>query len=224
LADAPIGAFEGLRSDVVKQTGPHTYTVGAIQVDSRSREIRFPAKVNMKEGLIEVVVCTEYGKTHESIFVTSASPLHLHVALLLLGLKPGKSPGWYEHPDLPSDDARESGDLVHVYAMWETPEGERKVRTESLLKDIRTDEALPSMAWVFTGSLLDLRGAYAAQSSGSILTNYHDRTSVLDNPLEAGRIDDYTYARTETIPPVGTPVEVSIVPAREQKEEGNNGP
>ncbi|MEA3366013.1 MAG: YdjY domain-containing protein [Candidatus Hydrogenedentes bacterium] len=221
----PEGISEKFDPSIIKQTGEHTYQLGNLRIDSKSRQIEFPAAVNMREGLIEVVICTAYGKTHESIFVTPASPLHVHIALLLLGLKPGRNPGWYESPETaesPDESDTPVGDMVDVYATWGIPEGKRKVRVESLLEDIRTDEALPAMGWVFIGSLVDRGGAYVAQSSGSILTNYHDRTSVLDNPLETGRIDDYTYARTEEIPPIGADVLIHIVPAKKQKGEGDD--
>lgn len=215
-------ALEEAASKVVEQTGPHTFKVGKIRVDAKSRAIEFPAKVNMTEGLIEVILCTPYGKTHESIFVADVSPFNLHVALLLLGLKPGRNPGWYVPPGTaPREENKEakSGPLVDVYAAWETPDGKNKLRAEAFLKDIRTGKPLPDTHWVFTGSIVDAEGDYFAQTSGSILTNYHDRTSVLDNPLEIGRVDDYTYARTQAIPPIGTSVRVTIIPAGKEGEE-----
>ncbi len=85
--------------------------------------------------------------------------------------------------------------------------------------DQRSGKTLPEMDWVFTGSYLSPAGAFVAEESGSILANYHDVSSVLDNPLESGQVDDFTYARTSAIPALGTDVEVRIVPASTRKGE-----
>jgi len=214
------GLLDAVGQDAVKKTGPHSYEVGGIRVDAASREIRFPARVNMNEGLIEVVVCAEGGKLHESILVTSIKPIHLHVALLLLGLEPGANPGWYVPDDpalrLPGWD-RPPGDRVDVFIRRETPDGPQEIRAEALLKDERTGACLPRTSWVFTGSSLDARGVYGAHETGSIMSNYHDRLAVIDNPLELGQVDDFTFANTAAIPDVGTPVQVRIVPAEAQE-------
>jgi hypothetical protein len=101
---------------------------------------------------------------------------------------------------------------VDVFLTWNAPKGQREVRAETMLKDIRTGKCLPSTHWVFVGSSVDMRGKYAADESGSIMTNYHDRLAVLDNPLETGRVDDFTHANAAVIPALGTRVEVRIVP------------
>jgi len=227
-ADLPSGGGERSRlldaagQDVVKKTGPHSYEVGGIRVDAGSREIRFPARVNMNEGLIEVVVCAEGGKLHESILVSSIKPIHLHVALLLLGLEPGVNPGWYVPDDpalrLPGWD-RPPGDRVDVFIRRETRDGAQEVRAEALLKDERTGACLPRTSWVFTGSTLDARGVYGAHETGSIMTNYHDRLAVIDNALELGQVDDFTFANTAVIADVDTPVQVRIVPVKPQEGE-----
>ena len=47
------------------------------------------ADVCLLEGVLELILCTDNSKEHESIFCTSARPLHIHTALLLMGSKPG---------------------------------------------------------------------------------------------------------------------------------------
>jgi hypothetical protein len=219
------GASSGLSNQQgVSKTGPDTYAIGNIRIDARAREIGFPAKVNMNDGLIEVVVCSEQGKLHESIFVSPIHPLQLHTALLLLGVKPGRNPGWSEPADASSKPTKSEnalGDQVAVFARWQTPEGPYETPVERLLMDVRTKQSLPGTNWVFVGSLLDARGAYVADQSGSLITNYHDRTAVLDNPLDVGRIDDFTFANTALIPKVNTPVwiRVSVAAAKGEKKD-----
>ena len=47
------------------------------------------ANICLSEGVLELILCTDNSKEHESIFCTSARPLHIHTALLLMGSKPG---------------------------------------------------------------------------------------------------------------------------------------
>src|SRR5690606_21573331 len=62
---------------------------GRVLADPKTRTIRFPAWVNMTNGLLEYVVVTDYGKTHESLLVTEARPVDVQSALLLLNARAG---------------------------------------------------------------------------------------------------------------------------------------
>lgn len=218
-------SIEILKQQVLKKVELQVYEIGNVRVDAAAGEIRFPAAVNMNEGLIEVVISTPGGKLHESILAASIQPLHLHVALLLLGLTPGSNPGWYLLPDpsmRPEGWDRPPGSQVNVFVGWDTPEGMREVRAESLLMDIRTGEPMPKTAWVFVGSRLGPHGEYFADGHGSMMTSYHDYTAVLDNPLEAGRLDDFMHANSSLVPSPGTPVQVRISPARDNGKDVKN--
>ena len=89
---------------------------------------------------------------------------------------------------------------------------------ESLLKDNRTGESPPETAWVFVGSYIDANGSFLADQVGSLITNYHDNSTLIDLPLELGQVDDFMYANEAVIPPVNTEVDVRIV-AQEAKGE-----
>ena len=62
---------------------------------------------------------------------------------------------------------------------------------------------------------------YMGDEVGSILTNYHDRTSVIDNPLKSGQVDDYIFANSSAIPPLGTSVEILIIPVKKNERTFN---
>ena len=47
------------------------------------------AEVCLHDGLLELILCADNTKEHESIFSTKARALHIHTALLLMGSKPG---------------------------------------------------------------------------------------------------------------------------------------
>jgi len=201
----------------IEQTGPTTYKIGDVQVDSASRQLVFSGEVNMATGLAEVVVCTLWGKLHESVIRTSAQPMDIHIGLLLLGLKDGGNPGWYVPPPLSTEKPREpvpAGDKVKVFVRWQDSGQWKECQAEKLVINLQSGESLPDTPWVFIGSYLDTEGGYVADYVGSIMTNYHDRSSVLDCPLEQGQVDDYMYVNASLVPPVGTPVEIRIAVAQ----------
>ena len=197
----------------VERIGPHQYRIGKIRIDSALKEIVFDGRVNMQSGLIEVVIATEEGKLHEAVIAAAVRPLDLHLALLLLGLHDGLNPGW----QLPGNPKlrqpgwnRPPGSMVDIFMSWGAPPRRKEIRIETTLMDIRTSQSLPRTPWVFTGSIVGENGNYAADEVGSLVTNYHDSSAVLDNPLQSGELDDYTYADPRVIPPVGTPVQIRI--------------
>ena len=62
--------------------------MGKALVDTRARTVTCPGRINMDEGAIEYLAVAPRGKTHESLLLIDARPLHLQLALLLLGLEP----------------------------------------------------------------------------------------------------------------------------------------
>mgnify|MGYP006915945840 CR=1 FL=1 len=214
--DGPPDAIREIVENEVKKVGPNTYEIGNIRIDAAAKEISFPANVNMNEGLIEVIISTPLGKLHEAVLVADIQPLRLHVALLLLSQTPGSNPGWDLLPDhsmRPEGWDRPPGSMLDVFVSWNTPDGEREIRADELLMDIRTKRSMPRTGWVFVGSRIGSRGAYLADGHGSVMTSYHDFTSVIDNPLAAGRLDEYMYANETLVPKPGTSVRVRITPA-----------
>ncbi|MCX6873404.1 MAG: hypothetical protein NTW21_06295 [Verrucomicrobia bacterium] len=65
------------------------FRIGAVTFDHQTREIRFPAAVNMTEGNLEYAIVKSTGKVHESLLVSTISATHLNLAFALLNY-PGK--------------------------------------------------------------------------------------------------------------------------------------
>ena len=70
-----------------KEVAPGVFELGTIRLDKNASTVSFPAKVNMVDGLIEYILVTSKGATHESVLVTEVSPQNVHMAMLLLGAK-----------------------------------------------------------------------------------------------------------------------------------------
>ena len=93
----------------LKTIAPGVLDLGLVRLDKQSGSVTIPAFVNLKEGVIEYFLVTSEGKTHESVLRTDAEPLHIHVAMLLLGARGAGT------NELPADPAlRLPGDKVTI--------------------------------------------------------------------------------------------------------------
>lgn len=78
---------EPYTSPPVKDLGEGTLQIGLVTVNAPQRTLKFPVKINMTEGMVEYLIVTTKGKTHESLLSTEAEPVHIHTGMLLLGAK-----------------------------------------------------------------------------------------------------------------------------------------
>jgi len=179
------------------------------------RRLEVAGWVNMQRGLVEVFACAPEGKTHESVVVLDCVPSGLHAGLLALGLEPGEpveigTDGSYRQP---------TGAKVEIHVAWTTIDGvEKRCRAEEWVWDQKHERAMEPAAWIFAGSFLQKASAdaasetYAANYVKSLVTTYHDASSVLENPWQDGVDDTVYYSNERVVPPVGTPITVSFAP------------
>ena len=197
-----------LPRDSVVRLGPGVYRVGSVTIDAQQRAVSMPGRVNMQSGAVELLACARYGKTHESVFAMDAEPYHIQVGLLLLGLEQTRKPLRFQ-----GDPAQPTGDSVIVTVAWTDSAGKHvEVRGEDAVMDMRTHRPMPHTPWVFVGSRIH-DGVFDAQVEGNIVTTYHDPATIIDNPLDGGADDTVYVVNTALVPPVGTPVTLTLRPA-----------
>jgi biopolymer transport protein ExbD len=92
-------------------------TLPGLTVDLTNRQVTADAVVCLREGVIEFAVCSTDMKTHETPLLMSAQPKHLHLALLLAGLRPGSPARWAGDTFTPP-----TGDRVKITCRWQDPE------------------------------------------------------------------------------------------------------
>jgi hypothetical protein len=181
----------------------------------RERRLEVAGRVNQARGVVEVFGCAPGGKTHESVVVLDCVPSGLHAGLVALGLKPGapgkiEAGGKYQPP---------SGDLVKVLVSWKGADGrDRSAWAEDWVWNRVEKRSMRREGWVFAGSVqAPMPGRpeeriYAADHVKSIVTTYHDATSVLETPLPEAADDTVFHANQEAVPPVGTAITVLFSP------------
>jgi hypothetical protein len=177
----------------------HLYQIGNIVMDTQQRCLYVPARVNMSKGLVELLVCGEMGKKHESVLVAEAAPEHIQVGLLVLGLEPGGGLEYQGDPRAPK------GDSVWIWVEWEKEGEHKRLRAEELVLNYATEKPMQNTHWVFAGSEI-VDGRFAASIEQSIVTTYHDPYTIIDNPLPTGGDDTLYGANEGVVPEVGDPM------------------
>lgn len=180
-------------------------SIGSVTLDAGARTVRMPGWVNQTSGIVELLACGPRGKTHESVLVLDVNPLDLQTALLLLNLKPPLSAATASEP------GREppAGPPVRLLIQWQENGSNRSVRAETLLYDTRTRGPLPNTHWIFSGSTEE-SGRFMALAEESIVATYWDPWAIINLPLPCGANDELLIVNTNTVPPLETPVTLTI--------------
>ncbi len=146
------------------QSEENLISLGGIRYDKKSRTISIPAVVNTPKGddkrhpdELELVLCSDLGRTHETLFVTEARPLHLEILLHLVGFKKTSPISLFrldvvipDHPPIPA---------------------------EVLIKSASSDHLSGELLWGFSGS--DFEDIYSPDQTGDFLILWHAHDSVL---------------------------------------------
>lgn len=203
----------------LKQLGPDEYEIGGIRFNSRSREIRIPTVVNLKQAPIEYMLVHETGKTHESVLRTAVNATDLQVALLLCHFEPGTE--GLAHPDAPKDlqpikpvplKTPGTNRLVATVEWKEAGQVHRAPLSE-WFQNSDTRKPPPDLdAWIFSGSYVDERG-FVAQADGSFIAVYLDRNAMINSPAKGNWDDQIWISLPKNIPEEGTEVTLILAPA-----------
>ena len=181
-------------------------TLGAIIYHKDSGNITIPATVdyppagdNRHPQELELILCSQLGRTHETLFTTLANPLHLEVILHLAGYK--KPP--------------ETSSKFHLQITSPSQPNLPAIPIRHLLQTT-THQALPDklLVWEFSGSDIT-RNLYSPEQTGDLIICWHVHDSVL-------RITDSQIASAETkILPIkhpkltpNLPIQITLTPVR----------
>ena len=184
-----------------------------IRIDRDKRQVILDAKVCLREGALELLVCKAKTKEYESVLVTEALGAHLHAALLALKLTPGLAAQW-SGTDEEARFLPPRGPELAVTLRWKDDGGaERTAEAGTWIKHVGKKAALPSK-WVFIGSRILPNNRYWADVDGDIISLSNFESAVIDVPFESSKDNTALEfaANTDAIPAVGTPVELVITP------------
>ena len=200
-----------------------TYTLGEITIDTKKRNISFDATTEITENLIEYVLVNPEGKTHESLFITNASPTNLNIAFKLLGFQENKSLFRKFVNDLPTETFQEASDeqkaesYFKIDVNWLDPKSNKTIshNINELIINEQTKETIgtaeSTAKWSYGGSFIH-KGQFIAELNRDIIAVFTDR-SVVANYTGKGRDDDTLwFPLTKKVPTSGTKVKLTITP------------
>lgn len=147
--------------------------MGGITLHTKTEEVSFSAKTEVIEDMpTEVLICTDRGRMHETIFITKTRPFHLQTLLHALGAENGAR--------IPNEKFPKQGQFMRVHVQWNDGKG-KKIRKpiEYFLRDDANKKIEITPRWVFVGSGLH-KGAFIADWSGDVIVNYSVGDSIID--------------------------------------------
>lgn len=203
----------------LKKLSATEYDLDGIRIRADTREVRIPAKVELKQAPLEYMLVHETGKTHESVLTTAVSPTAVQVALLLADYQPAteglltKVPEeerpkiWKEEPP-----AKPGANRVKIDVEWKAGEETKKAPLSHWVQNADTRKPPPDLeTWVFNGSYMDEQG-FIGEHEGSIIAVWLDRGALINSPAEGTWDDSLWISLPANIPDEGTPVTVIITP------------
>jgi hypothetical protein len=203
----------------MREISPGVFEIGKLRLDKGKNSIAFPGKINMAKDLIEYVLVTPNGPTHESLLVSEVQPSDLHFAMLLLGAKgaglstPAASdapPGQIDAKYL-KDAPKLKGDNLSVTATWKDKQGKEHITPvdEWLLNKQTKKPAAPGW-WIYTGSMFGADGGFLAQQLGMCISVVTNPSALINNPRKGNNNDLIWEVNEKTVPPVDTPIEITF--------------
>jgi hypothetical protein len=202
----------------VRKLDEFRYQIGNVTLDQKNREIRFPTKVNMSEGLLEYLIVLQHGKIHEALLLTEISSVHLNLAFTLLRFPPsrelfstidetGHMTGLY--PDVPA--AVRAGARIALDVEWDDNGKTRRVPINEWLQNSTKGTPMPPSPWLYCGADF-YEGKFVPEMTGDITSICIAPAALINYASTDNQTDTVWVGTPKQIPPVGTPVTLIITP------------
>ena len=184
--------------------------------DAKNHRVILRAKVVLRDGPLEHLLCLNGTKEHEAILATGAAPKSIHAALLLTGAEPGHPVRFLPKFEPPT------GTAMKIELEWNTDGKSLSADARNWVFDERKKKVLET-DWVFAGSTIVehpfTKKPYYTAEDGDLITVANFANAILDLPFASAATDaERSYvARTEAIPPLGTWVSMIFSPRKPTK-------
>ena len=186
----------------VAQRGTKSFAPGvSIHWDRQAVEVE--ARVVLRDGPLELLLCTAGSKEHESILATSARPQDIFHAMGLVGLESGKPVRWDESGDklIPP-----SGQKLALTVHCRVDAKEEVFPIEKWLMTADNKIPPPLIPWVFSGSQTVADSRFGADVEGTVVCLVDFETALISVAASHSADDEQLWLRAnpETIPQRGT--------------------
>ncbi|MES2920163.1 MAG: YdjY domain-containing protein [Verrucomicrobiota bacterium] len=218
---APEAAVEPVKPNV-KKLDDTRYQVGGVIFDQKTREIRFPTKVNMIEGLLEYLIVHQNGKVHEALLTTDISPSDLNLAFTLLRYPPSRElyplpdeggAASSKFPEVPADIKARARLAIDVE--WTVDGKVRRIPVNEWIQHAVKATSMPAGPWVYGGSEFS-EGKFIPETSGDIAAIFLAMSALINYPGTDNNNDDVWTPFPKRVPAEGTNVTVIIAPFQKE--------
>ncbi len=182
-------------------------TIDQAVVNVKEKTISFPAKINVVDAPIEVLISTERGRTHESLFVTELDPFKFQLALILAGYRNGAMSSLAETPQ---------GDKFDVVVI--SADG-RETKADSWLYCTGLKREKNDDGYVFVGSSFVNNQCVASSLGNLVNINSGDSDTIMNALMTSANLYYEYVSIKDVVPPSGTMVTVKIVPRQDDGKE-----
>jgi hypothetical protein len=190
--------------------------------DGKTKRAVLKARVVLREGVLEHLMCSKGTKEHEAILATDAAPRQIHTVLLLTGAQAGHPVRFAPKFEPPT------GTPIAIELLWRQDGKIHQSDARQWVKDEKAKKPL-GIDWVFGGSELyedpvSKKPRYAADE-GDLFTVANFGSAILDLPIASSASDaDRVFStNSDKIPPLGTEVFLKMGP-RSDKSTPAPGP
>jgi hypothetical protein len=194
---------------------PTTAPVGKmphLAVDVKKKEIRVDCEAVKADYPLEFLAVVSNTNEYEALIRSEVRPSNLHLALLMLGLKPGEP---IHYSDATQTWRPPTGPPVDIWFEYQKDGRAMKVPAYRWMRDVKTKKEAPPMYWVFTGSRVLEDNSYGADGTGSLIGVINNDLTILDVPQLKGRaLESREWERNpDLMPATGTAVTMVLSPA-----------
>lgn len=223
-AGAPAGGAAGEKPGAGEAgEKPDASKLPHMSVDVKKKQVRVECEAVNANMPLEFFVCLTGTAEHEAVLRSAVKPSHLHLGLLMLGLKPGEPVRFSKAMDkwLPP-----SGPPLQISCEWAGKDNKTmSYPAYRMMRNVKTKKEMPAMTWIFAGSRMMEDGKYAADTTGYLVSVVNFDLTVIDIPELASSANETLEweFNPDICPPRGTKVYLVIEPAG-GKEAGAEKP
>ncbi len=197
----------------VEPTGKRTEYAKDILIDWNALQVEVTARVVQTDLPIELLLCAENSKEHESILATGAQPRKIYEALGLIGATVG-SPMSFDPTTGKQTTA--SGQPLDIEIEHESSGKKLRQKAHEWMVDSKNKKPIAPLDWRFCGSRME-GGTFTADADGTIACVVDFSTALIGLAASHSASDSelWVLADKNRVPMLGTTCTVIIRPKKD---------
>jgi hypothetical protein len=194
-----------------------------VQFDARKKQVRVECEMLAVDAPLEFFCCVEGTNDYEAMIRSKVKPSNLHLAMLAIGLAPGKP---LTYSEAMKKWIPPQGPPLDIFMEYEKDGKTVSTPAWKWMRDIRSKKTAPPFKWVFAGSRVMPDGKYAADVTGYLVSLANVDITVIDVPeLLSRSTAQLEWERNPDVTPkAGTKVWMVIEPSGNEHDRAGHAP